>query len=204
MASEIRAKARNGAHLLVLLASVAAHAQSLPAPAGPCRVSVVPTTVYALIPTALSAQLGFLTAGGQPGSTQPRPVASWASSDDATATVDPMGVITGQAAGNVTVFAAGGPCRGATVLLVVGLDHVDISPLDASVPAGQSLQFTATAVYTDSTNLDATSRAQWQSLNENIVTIDASGLAVPQSQGMTFIRVSFGSFSTLTSITVTP
>jgi hypothetical protein len=115
-----------------------------------------------------------------------------------------MGVITGQAEGNVTISAGGGPCRGATVLLVIGLGHIELSPLDASITTSQTLQYTATAVYTDSTNLDVTPRAQWQSLNENIVTIDAVGLATPQDQGTAFIRVSFGPFSTLTSITVTP
>ena len=59
---------------------------------------------------------------------------------------------------------------------------VAVAPTSASIDAqiigsGNTQQFTATAFYTDGTQKDVTSTAQWASSNSGVAAIDATGLA---------------------------
>jgi alpha-tubulin suppressor-like RCC1 family protein len=57
------------------------------------------------------------------------------------------------------------------------LDSIAVTPVSSTVPAGQTLQFTATGTYSDSSTQTITSSVTWSSSSVAIATIDAAGLA---------------------------
>jgi trimeric autotransporter adhesin len=84
---------------------------------------------------------------------------------------------------------------------------IAVAPLDASLPAGLTRQFTATGLYSDGTKQDITSTVGWTSTEPSIASISnaagAIGLATTVSAGTTTITASAGSVSGTTKLTVT-
>jgi hypothetical protein len=77
---------------------------------------------------------------------------------------------------------------------------LSISPLNPSVVAGATQQFTATAFYSDSSRTDVTSSATWSSSNPAVATISATGLALTVAQGNTTIGATYGGQSASTTL----
>lgn len=95
------------------------------------------------------------------------------------------------------------------------LNSVAVTPSSASVAAGTTQQFKATATYSDASTADVTSSATWASSTTSVATINASGLATGVAVGSSNITAIFQSVTspaatltvtapTLTSIAVTP
>ncbi|WP_370307466.1 beta strand repeat-containing protein [Sinimarinibacterium flocculans] len=85
------------------------------------------------------------------------------------------------------------------------LEEIQVTPADAQVPAGTTRQFTATGVYSDSSTQDLTGTVQWSSSDEQVATINASGLlsAVAASTEPVTLTATAGSISGTTDVTVT-
>jgi hypothetical protein len=77
------------------------------------------------------------------------------------------------------------PAAGPTVLTVV------VEPDSATVAAGGTQQFTATAHYSDSTTADVTSKASWNSSKVDVATADSS-LATGVAPGACVITAVYG------------
>ena len=70
------------------------------------------------------------------------------------------------------------------------LDSIVVSPDGETIATGGSIQFTATAYYSDGSTEDITYYVAWESDNTSIATIDASGVATGAATGDVWIRAS--------------
>lgn len=114
---------------------------------------------------------------------------SWSSSDSGVATVDgTSGLATGVALGSAYISAAGsvnGRFLSDSASLTVGdaaVMGVVVTPDPATVPAGLSVQFTATAQLSDNSTQDITDTASWGSYATGVATV-IGGLATGVSVG---------------------
>ena len=69
----------------------------------------------------------------------------------------------------------------------LALNSIGISPDNPSIPAGTTLQFTATGYLNDQTSQDITTEVTWSSSNTSVATINSSGLATAMAAGITTI-----------------
>ncbi len=114
----------------------------------------------------------------------------WTSADETIATVSNAaganGLATGTGEGMVTITATapGSAIADSADLTVTAaeLDSVTVAPVDPSVPAGLSIQLTATGHYSNGTTQDLTSTVTWSSSNTAVAEVSNSGA----SQGNVF------------------
>jgi len=137
-------------------------------------------------------------------------IATWSSNATSTATVSKTGLATSIATGTATISATSGSVTGSTVLTVTAasLVSIAITPQSASVPKGQTQQFTAIGTYTDGSTQDVTQTGHWSSSAATVATISNSsgtnGLATMLATGTTTIGISSGSVTASSTLTVTP
>ncbi|MGL6002066.1 MAG: Ig-like domain-containing protein [Plesiomonas sp.] len=123
---------------------------------------------------------------------------SWASSDPTVATIDSNGLATGVKPGLVSITASGianGTPFSATAQLEVTnviVTELRVTPEKASIAAGLSQQFTASATLSDGSMLDVTHQAalSWASSDVTTATIDRNGLATGVKLGTVTITAS--------------
>ena len=89
-----------------------------------------------------------------------------------------------------------------TVIPVVLLVSIDVTPPNPTILKQGSQQFTATATYDDGTKLDITRLANWTSSDTAVATIDWTGLTVGKAGGSSTITAAFGGMSGSTTLTV--
>src|SRR5206468_3343642 len=114
-------------------------------------VTSVPVASVSVTPTSANVNEGKtvqLTATPKDGGGNPlsgRTIA-WSSSNTAVATVSSSGLVTGKVAGSATITATSEGQSGASAITVVHVPvaSVTVSPASGSVPAGSTLQLTAT------------------------------------------------------------
>ena len=140
-------------------------------------VSIAVTPAGANVPLGLAESL---TAIGTftDGSTQDLTAAStWTSSDPTIAQVSNApgseGEATAVALGTVTITASCGGVTGSAPLTTTSatLVSIEVSPEAAELPAGYTLQYTATATYSDTSTRNVTLEATWASSNPAVATI---------------------------------
>lgn len=115
-------------------------------------------------------------------------------------------------------FPSGITCAGTNYELnvsVITLATVSIIPTTATINVGDTLQYIATATYSDNSTVVVTGASTWQSSNTSVATIGAgTGLATGVAGGTTAITANFDGITsnaaaltvnkTLVSIAVTP
>ncbi|HEX8816894.1 MAG TPA: Ig-like domain-containing protein [Terriglobales bacterium] len=92
------------------------------------------------------------------------------------------------------------------------LTDLNISPISPTITVGETIQFSATAVYSNNTNSNVTSACNWTSGNTNVATITSGGstpgLASGVGNGSVSITCSFASnnssISSSTTMQVNP
>ena len=136
-------------------------------------------------------------------------IVTWSSSDVSLATINNSGLVTGIAAGSVTITAASGSLSGTAALTVdaspptaATLTAIAVTPLNPSVDVNGTQQFTATGTYSDSSTVDLTSTATWGSSNTSKATINTNGLATGVAAGSTYIAAGVGSVYGTTTLTI--
>ena len=87
---------------------------------------------------------------------------------------------------------------------VVPLMSIAITPLNPSILAGASQQFTAIGTYSDGSTQNVTSQATWTSSNTLVATINAWGLATAVSTGATTISAALTGITGSSFLTVQP
>jgi hypothetical protein len=123
---------------------------------------------------------------------------TWTSSAPAIATISvtagSQGLATGLSVGTSTITATFGGVHGSTTLMVSNatLNSITVSPSSASIPLGNSQQFTATGNYTDGPH-DVTNQATWTSSNVSTAVVNSAGLAISAASGTTTIKAAMGS-----------
>src|SRR5207244_3728947 len=109
---------------------------------------------------------------------------SWSSSNNNIATVNGSGLVTGVTAGSVTITATSEGQSGTASITVAGapVASVTVTPPSASVPAGQTVQLTATLK--DANGNVLTGRTvTWASNNTTVATVNSNGLVTTKVAG---------------------
>ncbi len=124
------------------------------------------------------AAMGSFSDGSQLALTQQ---VTWASSDDAIASIsneeDSAGQATPIAVGNSEISATRDTISGSTNLYVSDaiLERITITPASAAVAAGHAQQYTATGTYSDNSTQDITSTVSWSSDDPSVTISNADG-----------------------------
>lgn len=132
--------------------------------------------------------------------------ATWTSSNATAATINAAGLATTLTGGTTTIEAKFQSIAGSTLLTVTPpvLQSITISPLNPSVIAGATEQYSVTGNYSNGTMQNVTSSATWTSSNATVASVSAAGLATTLTEGTTTIEASLQSFSSSTLLTATP
>jgi len=130
---------------------------------------------------------------------------SWSSSNLIIATINTTGLATGVGQGTVTITASQEGVGGTATLTVMPpvLESIEITPSTATIGIGQTQQFTATAIYSDSSTEDITSDSLWSSSNDSVASIDTNALAAALTEGITTITAEFEGMTDTATLTVT-
>ncbi|MGD2135056.1 MAG: Ig-like domain-containing protein, partial [Gemmatimonadales bacterium] len=141
--------------------------------------------------------------------------ATWASSDDAVATVSPSGLVTAVGNGTAEVTATMGGVSGTatvTVEQVVAAIDVELSASDpppASDPDESTISFDALGVTaeavatpTDENGNPVNATIEWESADLSVATVDAAGTITATGNGTTTVTASAGEVIATVTVTV--
>jgi uncharacterized protein YjdB len=129
-----------------------------------------------------------------------RPV-TWASADEALATVDDTGLVTAVEVGEVEISAtAEGRSDSALLTVIPHVDRVEVSPNEASMPIGASRSFSAKAFDVNGAELDRP--IEWDSEDTGIATVDDKGLVTALAVGGTTVSATVDGVVGSATITV--
>ena len=164
-------------------------------------VSVTPAT--ATIGVGQTAQYAAITRDAFGNPLGGRTV-TWSSSNPAVATVNGAGQATGVAVGAATLTATSEGKSGTAAILVtnVPVASVTVSPATASVPAGQTVQLTATLKDANGNTLTGRT-VTWSSDNTAVATVSGSGLVSGVAAGAATITATSEAKTGTSAITVT-
>jgi len=84
------------------------------------------------------------------------------------------------------------------------ITSVALAPQTATIAAGASQQFTLTATYSDNSQGNVSSSANWTSSDDTVVTVNANGIAIGAGQGTATIQATIGSLNGSATVTGTP
>ena len=120
-------------------------------------------------------------------------LASWESSDIAVATIDTAGLATTVDVGTTTISAGWQEIASSTDLLVTAatLTVITVTPEQATIAQGTTVQFEAEGEFSDGSVLDVTDVVDWQSDDQGIGVVIADGLAEGVAAGTTDISAFF-------------
>jgi hypothetical protein len=97
----------------------------------------------------------------------------------------------------------GGLSSNAASFTVPTLQSLSITPSNAAISTGRSLQFSATGTYSDGSTQDLSPSANWSSSVPQVASVNAFGLATAaQTPGTTTIQARLGSISASGNLTV--
>src|SRR5207253_2546391 len=133
-------------------------------------------------------------------------VITWQSSNSAIASVNGSGLVSGVAAGGpVTITATSEGQSGTASITVSGVPvaSVTVSPASASVPAGQTVQLSATLRDANGNILTGRS-VTWASNNTSVATVTGTGLVTGKVAGSATITATSEGQNGTAAITVTP
>jgi hypothetical protein len=129
---------------------------------------------------------------------------TWSSTSTSVATIASGGLATGAATGSTTIQATSGSISGTTGLTVTApvLVSIAVTPVDSSITAGATSQFTAMGIFSDGSSQNLTSVVTWSSTNTAAATINSVGLAKGVATGSTAILATTGPINGSTGLTV--
>ncbi len=179
-------------------------------PAALVSIAITPQTpTIALGTTQPFTATGTYTDGSSQDVTS---TVTWSSSDATVAIISnsqgSYGLATSSGLGTATITATSASITSSTTITISTptLVSIAISPANASVPLGSSLQFTATGTYTDGSTQNITTSGYWSSTVATVASISNSagsaGLATPLTTGTTSIEVASGAVSASVSLIV--
>lgn len=173
---------------------------------GASLVSIAVNEASASVGAGLTDQFSA-TGTYSDGSTKTLSSVTWSSSNQTLATVSSGGLVTGKAAGSVTITATSGTISGtANLTVTAALVSLTITPQLPSIAPGTTEQFHAAGTFSDGSIQDVTGTVNWTSATPTVATISNSiptnGLATTIKAGTSLITASSGSISASTTLTV--
>src|SRR5439155_1155997 len=172
-------------------------------------VPPVPVATVAVTPASASVDEGKtvqLTATPKDAAGNPLTgrTVTWASSNTAAATVSSSGLVTGKVAGAATITATSETVSGTSAITVVHVPvaAVAVTPASASLPAGQTVQLTATLKDANGNTLTGRT-VTWASSNTAAATVTGSGLVSGVTAGTATITATSETVSGTAAVTVT-
>ncbi|MGP1833390.1 Ig-like domain-containing protein [Shewanella frigidimarina] len=130
---------------------------------------------------------------------------NWSSADTLVATMNTSGAAKGVSIGS-SIITADFQAQSATSLLTVtdaSLTSIMLTPANPHIPKGNTLQLTATGIYSDGISVDITSSAIWSSADTLIATVNADGVVSGITSGSAIITATSAALSATTTVTVT-
>ena len=130
----------------------------------------------------------------------------WSSGTTSVATIAVGGLATSIGIGSANITATLGSISGGTALTVTPatLQSIAVATTgNPSIPAGLTMQFTATGTYSDGTSQNITSSVAWSSDTTSVAIIAPSGLAISIGAGSAGIIATSGNIVGSTTLTVT-
>ena len=82
------------------------------------------------------------------------------------------------------------------------LNSIQLSSAATSVPAGLTMQITATGAYSDGSNKDVSRAVSWTSSDTNVATVDTAGVVTGRAQGPVTISASSSSVTGTMAVSV--
>jgi uncharacterized protein YjdB len=128
---------------------------------------------------------------------------AWSSSAPTVASMGGVSAATGLAAGSTTITASSALPPGSIVSNAATLNvtaatpvAIAITPATTFIPPGATVQYLATATFSDGTKQNVTQQAAWSTADPTVATINSTlGFATGQGQGTTTISAKFVSGS---------
>lgn len=136
-------------------------------------------------------------------------VVTWQSSSTSVASITVSGLATGLNIGTTNISATLGAVTGSAPLMVnaANLSSITITPANASIAQGTTIQLTATGTFNDGGTHNLSHQVSWSSSDTTVATIGAStGVVIGQPRtvtGTTIITATLGSVTQTTNLTVT-
>ncbi len=167
------------------------------------QIQIIPASVQLAIGTTtkLTAIATFADNSTQDVSSQ----IAWLSSNNAVATVDSTGLVTGVAAGSVTLSAT---LLGVTATTSIQVNNasptaLQVIPAVSTIALGTKSQLQAIATFSDGSTQDVSAQALWSSDNPVIASVDSQGQVSGNGIGQASITATLGSVSRSVSLTIT-
>jgi uncharacterized protein YjdB len=170
-------------------------------PPGVASVQVSPTSAAITVGGTVHLQAHPLDANGNPLTGR---TVTWSSSNDAVATVNDSGVVTGVATGAATITATSEGSSG-TAGIAVALAapaSISVAPPSITVTAGQSSQLTATVKDSDGSVISG-APVTWTVDKPGVALVGSTGLVAGQSAGTATVTATSGSVHVDVPVTVT-
>ena len=136
-------------------------------------------------------------------------LATWSSDDSSIVEVVSLGTDAGSAhalsVGDAKITASFDAMQSSSAFVVTDaiLDSVYLSPVTASIAAGNTQQYQFIGIFSDGSNQDLTKVSSWQSSEGSVASIDRFGLAQTYIKGSTQIKASYIGFSAMAMLDVT-
>ncbi len=169
-------------------------------------ISIAVTPVGKSLPKGTSQQFTALGQFSDGSSRDLTASVTWSSSAPATVAINNSGLAKAVALGSANIMATSGSITGSTGVTVgpAILVSLSVTPVNPSIAAGQTQQFSATGTFSDQSTQDLTSSVTWTSSSPGVATINVSGLATSITQGQSSIGAVSGSVNGSTTLTVNP
>ena len=136
-------------------------------------------------------------------------IVTWSSSSAAVIVISNAvgsnGLAASAGVGTATITATNGNITSSTLATVgqATITSVAVTPAGTSIAQGYTLQFTATATFSDGSSQDITQSAAWTSSSPSVANISSTGLATGLLSGPTTISATSQNISGSTSLIVT-
>jgi uncharacterized protein YjdB len=192
------------ASILLLFLVGCKKAPDTPVAVVPERLELSPASKTVMVGNTTSFNVSFFN---DQGVASPVPATiTWSSSNNAIATVNSQGVITGVAAGQTSIKVNYNSIS-ATALITVTSNTVpeslQISSITNSIATGATTTFTLTYFNNMGNQAPVPSGVVWSSMNANIATVNQQGAVTGVAAGQTNITATLNTISASTLITIT-
>jgi trimeric autotransporter adhesin len=131
--------------------------------------------------------------------------ARWQTSNYADAVVNRLGLVSGVAAGSVTVTGSiNGVASANTTVTVTNatVQSITVTPANPTVALGSSQQFVASGSFSDGSTQDISNVATWTSSTPTVAVVGQSGMAASAAHGTTNINATLTGITGSTQLTV--